>query len=560
MNRVVVSQCCSEFGTIISQLNDLCHFSFIQVQSADIGDNVDGSTFFSGGRLTMSGTGIIPINGNADSLHYTYISLDGYVDARIFVKSFTGTTKNQMVGLMIRETLEPDSQHWSTMLKGDGGLVFISRKSGNNGYYDETPFAITETGVWLRITGGSSTSVHTYYSEAANPMDDDWLYSGESNTEGVAGFHLGIAVAADTNDILIATDFSVNGVEISGTTTTSQCNSTSYNVCTEFVREFDYLYSGRDQDTFPLGNPMRKSENKPIYPLSGMEALEHVVFPTAYEFTSSIQGIHYLESGEYNYTNLYDFPGQVTPSRGSWTPHQDDHWLRCSHYSNGKCRHATNKIPNIVSNDESHPFRCCSSTANVSPWHLASASGCDSSSKCNPMPPAWCPHSLHMNSDDLDEEDRCLHGTFHEAVEYCTRHGGRLCTSEELANNCAAYSGCDSRTQLVWAAYSFEYSAETECRSSQNNYELSRRATKTCDDSISLLVGSTTSVGMVARYAAIVNAASTVGNATDRLPGKCCMDDSLNSEHFGFNVSFGALCICMCTFITYICLSLMSLV
>ena len=147
-----------------------------------------------------------------------------------------------------------------------------------------------------------------------------------------------------------------------------------------------------------------------------------------------------------------------------------------------------------------------------------------------------CPNVLQMDSEIIPVADRCPRGTFDEAVSFCARHGGRLCSSEELKNNCAAGARCRLGQELVWAGYTYEYSAETGCLSSQHNYALSREATKACDDSMALLVGSSTSVGALARLAEVVNDPN-VESARERLPIQCCLDTPLDSEYFGYNVS-----------------------
>ena len=51
-----------------------------------------------------------------------------------------------------------------------------------------------------------------------------------------------------------------------------------------------------------------------------------------------------------------------------------------------------------------------------------------------------------------------------------------------------------------------------------------------------LLVGKYTSIGSVKRHAELVND-ETIPNASELLPGKCCLDTALNSEFLGYNVS-----------------------
>jgi len=52
-------------------------------------------------------------------------------------------------------------------------------------------------------------------------------------------------------------------------------------------------------------------------------------------------------------------------------------------------------------------------------------------------------------------------------------------------------------------------------------------ATTTCDDSMALLLGSSTSVGTLQDVAKLVNE-----NGPDRMPGTCCLDTSLTSQFF----------------------------
>ena len=144
-------------------------------------------------------------------------------------------------------------------------------------------------------------------------------------------------------------------------------------------------------------------------------------------------------------------------------------------------------LPRLESNDEIHAIRCCSDddTLSTTVWSKRKDS---------------CPYRLMMNA--LPGVDYCPRGTFDEAALLCSRYSGRLCSSEELKNNCAALSGCNVDNEVVWAAYTYDYGpAETGCLSSQNNYVLSNEAMKSWDDSRALLVGSSTSVGALTRLA-----------------------------------------------------------
>ena len=65
-----------------------------------------------------------------------------------------------------------------------------------------------------------------------------------------------------------------------------------------------------------------------------------------------------------------------------------------------------------------------------------------------------------------------------------------------------------------------------------NDKQLAKSVMHSCDRSMSLLVGSTTSVGTLQ---AIANA--VVDNGPQHMPGECCMDVATNSDFFGYRVS-----------------------
>ena len=74
--------------------------------------------------------------------------------------------------------------------------------------------------------------------------------------------------------------------------------------------------------------------------------------------------------------------------------------------------------------------------------------------------------------------------------------------------------------------------ADNTCLSSRNNKQLARSAMYSCDESMSLLIGSETSVGRLRSVANLVNE-----KGAERMPGECCMDSATNSGFFGYRVS-----------------------
>jgi len=149
----------------------------------------------------------------------------------------------------------------------------------------------------------------------------------------------------------------------------------------------------------------------------------------------------------------------------------------------------------------------------------------------------------------LSEEYQCPGPkTFEEAVDYCAQLPfGRLCTDEEVYHGCVGpmsivplWNGltaqmthplsCDS--DLIWTSYSYDYGpVDTGCRATQLDPVQYSQLMQNCDDSMALLLGASTSVGSLVK---IVDAITKYG--TDRMPGRCCLDDATNSEFIGYNV------------------------
>ena len=101
----------------------------------DIG-TTGGSANEAGGTWTVSGDGA-DIWGTTDAFHYAYVPLsgDGEIVAHV-VSNGTGTNTWAKGGVMIRETLTPDSKHMIMALTGGegGGMAFQGRfqAAGNN--------------------------------------------------------------------------------------------------------------------------------------------------------------------------------------------------------------------------------------------------------------------------------------------------------------------------------------------------------------------------------------------------------------------------------------------
>ena len=84
----------------------------------------------------------------------------------------------------------------------------------------------------------------------------------------------------------------------------------------------------------------------------------------------------------------------------------------------------------------------------------------------------------------------------------------------------------------VWTtAYSYEYSVDSGCLTSQMDPAVSSKAMQSCDASMELLVGSSLSVGSLANIAKAIR-----DDGPHRMPGHCCLDKATDSEFIGHDV------------------------
>ena len=127
-----------------------------------------------------------------------------------------------------------------------------------------------------------------------------------------------------------------------------------------------------------------------------------------------------------------------------------------------------------------------------------------------------------------------------------TDHGVKHLRDEparyEFASNLEDFPGTSSRTTGTWQitiegrVYSYSYSLDDGCLSSQRDTALASKAMNAADESLALLVGNQVSVGTIRRHAALVNDKS-IPNSSQFLPGTCCLDTALDSDFLGYNVS-----------------------
>ena len=312
----------------------------------------------------------------------------------------------------------------------------------------------------------------------------------------------------------------------------------------------------------------------------GWKALDNVKFLEGNTFSIDKHGVK-LHNG-YVIADRVPINDNRIESEGAWTmKNQKKNWIRCSYFKPEllvKREYACNTITdnwdvlkwdferyqrNCAEDDklvegtsaepEKHAVKCCSSKSNQASFVDQMVSLID--------PNYTCPYRAANQYQCPGPK------TFQEAVDYCAQlPNGRLCTDEEVYHGCvgpirmhiktepgASFNlgvdvvmdyplSCDS--DLIWTSYSYDYGpVDTGCRATQLDPIQYSQLMQNCDDSMALLLGASTSVGSLVK---IVDAITKYG--TDRMPGRCCLDDATNSEFIGYNVRMNIpfLRVCSC--------------
>jgi hypothetical protein len=163
--------------------------------------NLTGTTTFSGGIYTASGSGVL--SGRSDSFGFTWQTLsgDGEIIARVNALQDTGTSSR--VGVMIRDTLATNSRHVFMGLTGTGAYRWVRRTSLNGNTSTSNSSTGTVPNTWVRLvrTGGTITAYKSANGTA-------WTVVGSLSAAFPANCYIGLAVASGSNTTLNSSQFS----------------------------------------------------------------------------------------------------------------------------------------------------------------------------------------------------------------------------------------------------------------------------------------------------------------------------------------------------------------
>ena len=142
--------------------------------------------------ITASGADIWAVNGvEADEFHFAYKMLTGSGSIIAKVNSVDNTNAWAKAGVMIRETLNPDSAHAMMVVTPGSGISFQRRPGTGATSVDTTTAGITPP-YWVKIERDLAGN----FTASSSPNGSTWTQVGTENIPMGANTYIGLAVTA----------------------------------------------------------------------------------------------------------------------------------------------------------------------------------------------------------------------------------------------------------------------------------------------------------------------------------------------------------------------------
>ncbi len=170
--------------------------------SSDIGTGMlAGSATFNAGTFTQSGSGVI--GGTSDTLRYTYQTLtgDGEIIARI--SNLQNTGNSSRVGVMIRDTLAPNSKEIFMGMTSSNAYRWVRRTATGGSTTSSNSNSGTIPNTWVRLVRSGNT-ITAYKSTNGT----SWTTVGSTtNTTFASTCYIGLAVGSGSTTTLNTSQF-----------------------------------------------------------------------------------------------------------------------------------------------------------------------------------------------------------------------------------------------------------------------------------------------------------------------------------------------------------------
>ncbi|MCP4613538.1 MAG: LamG domain-containing protein [Planctomycetes bacterium] len=147
--------------------------------------------------------------GQSDSFHYVFKQLSGAGSIIAKVESVTNTNASAKIGVMIRDTLAPDSLHAFTFMRPDGGVRFNRRTEAFGATINSAENGL-EFPHWVKLERNASgllTAAHSTDGTNWVPVNDLNLGSS-ANVQMNATAYIGLAISSNNTEETIETVFS----------------------------------------------------------------------------------------------------------------------------------------------------------------------------------------------------------------------------------------------------------------------------------------------------------------------------------------------------------------
>jgi len=170
---------------------------------------------------TLTGSGS-DIEGASDEFHYAFKPLTGNAEITVKVESLTDTHSWAKAGVMIRDTLDPDSAHGMVVVTPTGRVAFQFREmGGGNTHTTQTGTGVATGPYWIKLTRSGAGVISGYHStdgstwvpvESGDPADPSAWTIFMSDTD-----YIGLVVTAhDAQAVCEATFSNVTVVGAAG--------------------------------------------------------------------------------------------------------------------------------------------------------------------------------------------------------------------------------------------------------------------------------------------------------------------------------------------------------
>jgi hypothetical protein len=162
--------------------------------------------------MTGSGADIWAVNGvEADEFHFAYKTLSGPGSITARVQSIDNTNNWAKAGVMIRETLDPDSAHAMMVVTPVEGVSFQRRPETGGTSVDVTTSGIAAP-IWVKIERDSVSRFMAYYSNDGSTWEAQGLPSSV-----LMGTNVYIGLAVTAHDIELTCQAVFSNVTTTGT-------------------------------------------------------------------------------------------------------------------------------------------------------------------------------------------------------------------------------------------------------------------------------------------------------------------------------------------------------